>query len=364
MLSRQKRLPPELARRVPEAAGAGPNPEILALRFDDRRSPLQAIPSTLRRPLYGILLGHADGAVRRSGRTWEPFDLINDPGLARPYRFEAPSRTPDEEGVRPSTAAKDYLLAELTWPEAERRLGEVDIALLPVGAIEQHGPHLPLDTDAWDAEYMCREVARRCSEPRPLVLPLIPYGVSYHHQDFPGTLSVGPDTLARLVYEIGMSAARNGISKLIIVNGHGGNMPTLQYAAQMINRDAHIFTCVDTGETSDADVARLSETSADVHAGEIETSTSLATRPELVDVTRLRKFVPKFSSRYLDFSSEYGVEWYAHTSRISETGVLGDPTKATAEKGRAMWDAMIGHLTDFVETLKPLSLAEIHERRS
>jgi creatinine amidohydrolase/Fe(II)-dependent formamide hydrolase-like protein len=364
MLSRQKRLPPELAGRIPEATGAGPNPEVLALRFDDRRSPIQAIPAPMRRPLYGILLGHVDGAVRRSGRAWEPFDLINDPALARPYRFEAPSRLPDEEGIRRSTAAKDYLLAELTWPEAERRLGEVDIALLPVGAIEQHGPHLPLDTDAWDAEHMCREVARRCSEPRPLVLPLIPYGVSYHHQDFPGTLSVGPDTLARLVYEIGMSAARNGISKLIIVNGHGGNMPTLQYAAQMINRDAHIFTCVDTGETSDTDVARLAETSADVHAGEIETSTSLATRPELVDVTRLRKFVPKFSSRYLDFSSEYGVEWYAHTSRISESGVLGDPTKATAEKGRAMWEAMIGHLTDFVETLKPLSLAEIHERRS
>ena len=364
MLARQKRLPPELAARVPEATGAGPNPEVLALRFDDRRSPIQAIPAPMRRPLYGILLGHVDGAVRRSGRAWEPFDLINDPGLARPYRFEAPSRIPDEAGVRRSTAARDYLLAELTWPEAERRLGEVDIALLPVGAIEQHGPHLPLDTDAWDAEYMCREVARRCSEPRPLVLPLIPYGVSYHHQDFPGTLSVGPDTLARLVYEIGMSAARNGISKLIIVNGHGGNMPTLQYAAQMINRDAHIFTCVDTGETSDTDVARLAETAADVHAGEIETSTSLATRPELVDVTRLRKFVPKFSSRYLDFSSEYGVEWYAHTSRISESGVLGDPTKATAEKGRAMWETMIGHLTDFVETLKPLSLAEIHERRS
>ena len=63
-----------------------------------------------------------------------------------------------------------------------------------------------------------------------------------------------------MVYEIGMSAARNGITKLIIVNGHGGNIPTLQYAAQMINRDAHIFTCVDTGETSDADMARLTET--------------------------------------------------------------------------------------------------------
>jgi mycofactocin system creatininase family protein len=353
---------PASGKRASGKGGAGPHPEILSLRFDDRRSPVHSIPAGLRRPLYRILLEHAEGAVRRSGRRWAPFDVVNDPALSRPYRFEA-AGDGDVEGGRRSTEARDYLLSELTWPEAERRLAEVDIALLPVGAIEQHGPHLPLDTDSWDAEHVCREAARRCSEPRPLVLPLIPYGVSYHHQDFPGTISVGPDTLARLVYEVGMSVAHNGITKLVIVNGHGGNMPTLQYAAQMINRDAHIFTCVDTGETSDADVERLADTDADVHAGEIETSTTLATRPELVDLTRLKKFVPRFSSRYLDFSSEYGVEWYAHTSRISPSGVLGDPTKASAEKGRAMWETIIQHLIDFVETLKPLSLAEIHERR-
>ncbi len=107
----------------------------------------------------------------------------------------------------------------------------------------------------------------------------------------------------------------------------------------------------------------MAETKGDVHAGEIETSTSLATRPELVDVTRLEKFVPRFSSQYLDFSSEYGVEWFAHTSRISPSGVLGDPTKATVEKGRAMMEAMVEHLVSFVEGLKPLSLAEIHEKR-
>jgi creatinine amidohydrolase/Fe(II)-dependent formamide hydrolase-like protein len=365
LLGEQGRIRKKQAPMGSSGRPGGPNPEIQALRFDDRRAPIQSIPAALRRPLYGALLEHASGAVRRTGREWVAFDVINDASLARPYRFEAPAIADDDDrGFGHATAARDYLLAELTWPEAERRLAEVDIALLPVGAIEQHGPHLPLDTDAWDADYMCREVARRCQAPRPLVLPPVPYGVSYHHQDFPGTISVAPDTLARMVYEIGMSVASNGITKLIIVNGHGGNMPTLQYAAQMINRDAHIFTCVDSGETSDADVARLATTRADVHAGEIETSTSLATRPELVDVTRLKKFVPKFSSRYLDFASEHGVEWYAHTSRISETGVLGDPTLASVEKGREMWEVMISHLTEFVEILKPMSLAEIHERRS
>jgi creatinine amidohydrolase/Fe(II)-dependent formamide hydrolase-like protein len=197
-----------------------------------------------------------------------------------------------------------------------------------------------------------------------MVLPSIPYGVSYHHQDFPGTVSVGPDTLSQLVYEVGMSAARNGINKLVIVNGHGGNMPALQFAAQMINRDAQIFTCVDTGETSDADVEKLTDTRPDLHAGEVETSTTLAIRPELVDMKKAKRFVPRFSSRYLDFSSEYGVEWYAHTSRISPSGVLGDPTRATPEKGMEFWEIMIGHMVTFVETLKSLTLAEIHQRRT
>jgi creatinine amidohydrolase/Fe(II)-dependent formamide hydrolase-like protein len=153
------------------------------------------------------------------------------------------------------------------------------------------------------------------------------------------------------------------VTKLVIVNGHGGNAPALQLAAQKINRDARIFTCVDTGETSDAAIEELAETRNDVHAGEIETSTAMATRPHLVDESRLDRSVPEFSSRYLEFSSESSVEWYGHTARISDSGVLGDPTKASREKGERMWELMVAHLTRFVETLKGLSLDEIVEKR-
>ena len=239
----------------------------------------------------------------------------------------------------------------------------MDVALLPVGSIEQHGPHLPLDTDAVDAEYLARRVAQDCKDPRPVVLPLIPYGVSYHHEDFSGTISVNPDTLSQLVYDIGMSTARQGIVKLVIINGHGGNSPALHFAAQMINRDAHIFTCVDTGETSDPDTYAMAETPNDIHAGEIETSTTLAVRPEMVRLEAMRKFIPRFSSRYLDFTSKRGVSWYAHTAKISSSGVLGDPTKATAEKGKRMWDQMIKHLVEFVEDLKRVSLDELYQKR-
>jgi creatinine amidohydrolase/Fe(II)-dependent formamide hydrolase-like protein len=160
-----------------------------------------------------------------------------------------------------------------------------------------------------------------------------------------------------------MSAARNGITKLVMINGHGGNGPSLHFSAQMINRDAHIFTCVDTGETSDHDIEGMAETSNDVHAGEIETSTALALRPELVRMEEAEACVPRFDSRYLDFSSRRGVGWYAYTKRISSSGVLGDPTKADAGKGRRMWDVMVRNLVELVEDLKGLSLDEIHQRR-
>jgi creatinine amidohydrolase/Fe(II)-dependent formamide hydrolase-like protein len=336
--------------------------EILKLRFDKTASPPDVVPLDLRRLLLPILLEHADGAVKRSGRTWLEFDPRDDPWMNAPDRNSRPRRDRRASG-EPASVEQGVLLGEMTWVNAKERLAEVDTALLPVGALEQHGPHLPLDTDAWDAEELCRRVAEACSTPRPLVLPLIPYGVSYHHDSFPGTLSVGPDALAKFVYDVGISAARHGITKLVIVNGHGGNSPTLQLAAQKINRDAHIFTCVDSGETSDTDIDQITDTPNDVHAGEIETSTSLATRPHLVDMSRAQEAVPKFSTQYLDFASKRSVAWYAHTARLSASGVLGDPTKATSEKGERIWRLMVDHLTRFVETLKGLTLEEIYARR-
>ncbi len=259
---------------------------------------------------------------------------------------------------------KPSFLWELkTWPELEEYLKTMDTVILPCGAIEQHGPHLPVDIDYFDAKYMAYKVAEACPDPKPLVLPPIPFGVSYHHEDFKGTLSVTNEALSKFVYDLGMNLARNGIKKIIILNGHGDNAPTLSYAAQMINRDAKIFVCVDTGETSDVDLLSLIDTPNDAHAGEIETSTTLAVRPDMVQMDKAENETLQFGSTFLDFDDDRSVSWYVRTNKISESGIMGDATKATAEKGKEMWKIMIQNMVSFVESIKNTPLEDLYQKR-
>ncbi|MEO9804732.1 MAG: creatininase family protein [Reichenbachiella sp.] len=336
-------------------------PQILKLRFDSERSVLTDMPSEIRKSLIQLLLEYSEGAVRYKDRKWEEIDILNSERMNDSYPFEVKQQNTEVTMEAPDK--NEFMWEKLTWKELEERLKIVDTAILPCGAIEQHGPHLPVDIDYFDAVYLANKVAEACSNPKPFVLPPIPYGVSYHHEEFKGTLSVTNDALSRFVYDIGMNLAKNGIKKLIILNGHGDNAPTLSYAAQMINRDAEIFVCVDTGETSDIDLYDLIETPNDIHAGEIETSTTLAIRPEMVQMDKARNETLTFGSDYLDYTSDRGVAWYVQTKKISESGVMGDPTKATGIKGKKMWKIMITHLVKFVEEIKKTKLEDLYQKK-
>lgn len=338
------------------------HPYILKLRFDRERSNLADLPYDIRKPLLKIYLQHANGAVEFRNRKWEDFNVLESNMLNVTYPFEVRGRV----RLNPANIQaikKDFIWEHLTWKEIEERLKIVDTAILPCGSIEQHGPHLPVDVDYFDAVYLAGKVAELCTEPRPFVLPPIPYGVSYHHEEFKGTISVTNDALSKFVYDIGINLARNGIKKIIILNGHGDNSPTLKYAAQMINRDANIFVCVETGETSDIDLYDLIDTDNDIHGGEIETSTTLALRPELVNMIEAVNETVSFASSYLDFTSSRGVAWYVRTKRISNSGVMGDATKASAEKGKKIWEIMIAHLVRFVEEIKRTNLEDLYQKR-
>jgi creatinine amidohydrolase/Fe(II)-dependent formamide hydrolase-like protein len=337
------------------------HPQILKLRFDNERSMMSDLPMFVRKPLLQLLLPFSDGAVQLKERKWNDIDVLNSNLIQQPYPFEVQKQAP--KGVASGSKDSGYLWEKMTWEEIEERLKVVDTAILPCGAIEQHGPHLPVDIDYFDATYMAKKVAATCSDPKPFVLPPIPYGVSYHHEEFKGTLSVTNDALSRFIYDIGMNLAKNGIKKLILLNGHGDNAPTLSYAAQMINRDAQIFVCVETGETSDIDLYDLIETPNDIHAGEIETSTTLAIRPEVVQMEKAVNETLNFGSNYLNYTSDRGVAWYVHTKKISNSGVMGDPTKATEEKGKKMWEIMIAHMVKFVEEIKRSKLEDLYQKR-
>ena len=235
--------------------------------------------------------------------------------------------------------AERFYLGELTWPDVKDFLANHDVIVIPVGSCEQHGPHLPLDTDAYDVFWLSKKAAEKacCT----LVAPPIYYGVSSHHMDFPGTTTLKPHTLEQLAYEVAVSLIKHGFKKIVFENGHGGNTPALEAAVQRITTDTGAFVVVDTVSLIPEFIEEFIETPYDAHAGEFETSTTLASREEFVVTERIRRPTIKLPvSKYTKIGlKEKGprVYWGFRTKEISETGVIGDPTKATKEKGEKAW---------------------------
>jgi creatinine amidohydrolase/Fe(II)-dependent formamide hydrolase-like protein len=248
---------------------------------------------------------------------------------------------------------RSYYLGELTWPDVKSFLATHNVVIVPVGSCEQHGPHLPIDTDAYDALWLSLKAAEKaqCA----LVAPPIYYGVSSHHMDFPGTVTLSPQTLEHLAYEVALSLTKHGFRKILFENGHGGNTPALEAAAQRIKADTNAFVAIDTVSLIPDFIEKFIETSYDAHAGEFETSTTLANRENCVVKERIKK--PKIKlpeSKYTKIGlKETGpkISWAFRTKEISEAGVIGDPTKASKEKGEAAWKLAIERLADLLKEL-------------
>ena len=217
-------------------------------------------------------------------------------------------------------------LGERTWTEVERTT-----VLVPVGSLEQHGPHLPLDTDS----RIAAAVARRAADPSTLIAPPLAYGASGEHEGFAGTLSIGHAALRAVLVELGRSAGA-WASRLVFVNGHGGNLPTVAEAAIQLRaegRDVAWSGCVVPG--------------GDAHAGRTETSILLALDPSVVrlgaaevgNTAPLRDLMPVLTSG--------GVK------AAAANGVLGDPRGATAAEGEALLATLVENLRDELGRWKP-----------
>lgn len=215
------------------------------------------------------------------------------------------------------------------------------IAVLPVAAVEQHGPHLPLGTDVYIMEgYLRRVMALLDKHYKVLILPTQSVGLSNEHLAFAGTLNLRPETAISAWTDIGESLHRAGIGKLLFVSSHGGNSPVVDIVA----RDLRVRFGLTTVAVSwqrfgypeglfDADEIRHG-----IHGGDIETSLMLAFRPDLVRREKAQNFVSNGIAleqryRYLSVSRPAGLGWMSQD--INTTGAIGNATKATSEKGES-----------------------------
>ncbi|MFC6063319.1 mycofactocin biosynthesis peptidyl-dipeptidase MftE [Streptomyces ochraceiscleroticus] len=219
-------------------------------------------------------------------------------------------------------------LADLAWPElTERR----PLVLLPLGSCEQHGPHLPLDTDAAVASAVAeRAAARLLGELDLVIAPVQSYGASGEHEGFAGTVSIGHVALRMLVTEIGRSMLR-WAGRLLVVNGHGGNLTSLADAVTGLrgeSRDVAWWPCVPRG--------------SDAHAGRTETSMMLRLRPEAVRGERAVAGPTEPIHLLMERLVRDSVRG------VSPSGVLGDPEGASASEGERLLERMAAGLADAI----------------
>jgi mycofactocin system creatininase family protein len=212
-----------------------------------------------------------------------------------------------------------------TWPELD---GPAAVTLLvPVGSTEQHGPHLPLDTDTRIAEAVARGAAARLGE-HVLVAPSVSFGASGEHEMFAGTVSIGQDALRSVLVELGRSAGR-WARRLVFVNGHGGNVGVLRSAVELLRAEGRDVRWHGCGLPAGAGFVR------DGHAGRTETSLLLALAPELVRLELAQPGNTGPLATLLPAMRAGGVR------AVSANGVLGDPAGASAEEGVAMLSALV-----------------------
>ncbi|MGQ9493312.1 MAG: creatininase family protein [Anaerolineae bacterium] len=231
---------------------------------------------------------------------------------------------------------------EFTGEEFRDRLQRSKIAILPVGAIEFHGPHLPIGTDNFLAVKIAEEVAKRVDG---VLLPLLPYGQIWSLEKFPGSLNISNETLTNLICEIGVSLYRQGAVIFAIINGHLGNVTAIQAAARRLFPPEGCVTYAFSypGLTEVATQVCVSRPlpGGYFHAEEIETSLLLYVRPELVHMDRAIRDEPQLPP---DFQNR-PVRW----DEITKTGVLGDATVATREKGEAIFQALVNRIVEILE---------------
>ncbi|HEU5297970.1 MAG TPA: creatininase family protein [bacterium] len=259
-------------------------------------------------------------------------------------------------------------LPEMTWPEVARALEGARVVLIPVGAQEQHGPYLCTACDAARALEFTRRLGDRVF-PLALVAPAVTMGVSPHHLNFPGTISLRPETFAGVLLDLVDSLARHGVRKFLALNGHGGNDPTLGVVAHTLLRRGDVefaytsFKAFGTRALGDQVAATAIQ-----HAGAWEVSMAMELAPWVV---RSEAFTPGdfggYPYKYTAYESSRRVNVAYAWDALTGNGAIGDPRGTDGRLGRAMVEEALVDLAEFVRDFakdRPASrLAQAEEAR-
>jgi creatinine amidohydrolase len=255
--------------------------------------------------------------------------------------------------------------AEMSWRDfAAADMSKV-VAVLPVAAVEQHGPHLPVGVDMFINEGYFATAVKQIPDDMPvLILPIQAVGKSNEHIEYPGTLTFSLETITRAWTEIGDSVARTGCRKLIFMNSHGGNVPVIDAVVREL-RIRHRMLAVHAAWHRlgyPAELFSAQERAHGIHGGEAETSLMLAFRPSTVCMSEAQNF---FSAaigieqefRQLRVTQPIGFGWMA--SDLHPLGTAGDASKATAEKGEACAANGAGAFLDLLRDVLGFDLARL-----
>lgn len=225
-------------------------------------------------------------------------------------------------------------LADIPWTKAEEVFQKGDLAILPLGAVEEHGPHLPLSTDNIIAGAIAKKVAEKTNA---ILLPSISYGYVLSGRDYPGSISIEAETLSALINDICKVLHKQGIKKIIVINQHVPNAPIIRILSKKLEEGLGIeLMCITLPGLQEIlnNICESEPWHANiVHAEEIETSLMLAIQPDLVDMSKATKEYPPVPKAF----DSMPISW----RKLSKSGSLGDPTLATAEKGRKMLDVIV-----------------------
>jgi creatinine amidohydrolase len=242
----------------------------------------------------------------------------------------------------------------MSWSEAKEYFVKNDIVILPVGANEQHGLANPLGTDHLIAKSIGEETAKRTGV---LCLQVIPFGVSSHHKQFWGTVFISPKTFKQYVKETCLSLNYYGVRKIVVVNGHGGNLAALSELARELREEGIFMSVFQWWPAAAKLLPELFTVEERRHAGAEETSVNLALHPNLVNMSEALDEEPRRHAVQIE-----GLTLPLSTVDETGSGVFGKQSTASVEKGKRVFEAVTNELARHVDLLKKAKMEDLVQK--